>query len=315
MSSSLTLTDAAALQAFVRTYDFNLLGRMFHGFASGPFLTPHANVKGQLVLTEMVVGDLVRRWKKTFEPTEGAFAFKPRTLTVVPAKIDLELYPQEFASTYLGHAQRPGFNALDNPFEGYMLGKTLDKMKNEQDVAAWLGDAAAVAADDDNMSELFDGYLKIIADGLTAGDISVVATGALTLADMVEQTEMVYNALPSEMRMKMVYIYMSVDNWSLYQQSYRENYSKNYMQKTVGGLELIRLDGGNAWIVPVPGMGTSDRIIATTADNMHYGFDLESDQALNFKDDIRCIKMWSDFKFGVQIGLLHDWAIKVNNQA
>lgn len=315
MSSSLNLTSAAALQAYVRSYDFNLLGKMFHGFMSAPFLTPHANVKGEMLLTEMIIGDLVKRWKKTFEPTQGAIDFKPRLLSVKPCKIDLELYPQEFASTYLGHAQRPGFNNLDNPFEGYMLNKIFEKKDTEKDFAIWQGDEAAVPADSDGLSLLFDGYLKIIADGLVAGDITSVATGAPTLSDMVEQTESVYKALPPVMRTKLVYIFMSVDNWALYAESYRENFSKNYMQKSLNGFELIKLDGGNAWIVPMPGMGASNRIIATTADNLHYGFDLESDEFLNFKDDIRCIKMWGDFKLGAQIGILHNNVIKVNNQA
>lgn len=317
MSESLKLTAAAALQAFVQSYDFNLLGKMFHGFRSAPFITPHANVKGKLILTEMVMGDVVTRWKKTFKPKADAFTFKPRTLSVEAAKIDLQLYPQEFASTYLGHAQRPGFNALDNPFEGYMLEKVFNKKDTEKDYAIWQAIAAGAPADTDGLSLLSDGFLKIITDGIAVADSSFthVVTGALTLADMVQQTESVYKALPPVMRLEQVYLYMSVDNWSLYAEAYREKYSKNYMQKNINGFELIKLDGGDAWIVPMPGMGSSDRIIATMANNLHYGFDLESDEFLNFQDDIRCINMWGDFKMGQQIGILHNDIIKVNDQA
>jgi len=314
MSSSLNLTNAANLQAYVQTYDFNLLQRMFNGFHSAPFLTPHADVAGKLALTELILGDVVKRWKKTFEPKANAFTFKPTVLEVQPCKIDLELYPQEFRSTYLGHAQRQGFNSLDNPFEKYMIDGVMNKKDTEQDIAVWSGVQTNSPSDDDGMSLLFDGYLQLIKDALTAGDITAVSTGSLTLNDMVEQTESVYKGLNSAMRMKEVHIYMSVDNWALYAESYRENYSKNYTQKIINGFDAIKLDNGNAWVIPMPGMLTSDRIVATVAGNLHYGYKKESDAMLNFKDDIRSIKMWSDWLFGVQIGILHNDCIRVNNQ-
>lgn len=316
MSESLKLTSAQALQSFVQQYDFNLLQKMFLGFHSAPFLTAHEGIKGKKVLTELLTnGPLVRRYKSAFQPVQDAFEFKPRTLEVYPAKIDLQIFPQEFESSYLGMARSKGFNNLDNPFESHMLQGVLMQLGEEQEKAIWQGDQAAVPADTDTLDMMFDGFLKIIADALTATEITAVNTGSLTLADMVEQTESVYNALHPSMRMKEVLIYMSVDNWALYAQSYRENYSKHYMRKEINGLELIKLDAGNAWIVPVAGMGTSDRIIATLKANLNYGYDSASDTMLNFEDDKRSIDMWADFKQGCQIGILHNHLIKVNNQA
>lgn len=316
MSESLKLTSAASLQAFVQQFDFNLLQKMFLGFHSAAFITAHEGVKGKKILTELITnGPLVRRFKTAFEPVQDAFEFKPNTLEVFPAKIDLQIYPQEYETTYLGLARQKGFNHNENPFEAHMLAGVLMQLGEEQETAVWQGIKAAVPADDDNLSEMFDGFLKIIADGLTATSITAVNTGSLTLADMVEQTESVYNGLPPAMRLKEVLIYMSVDNWALYAQSYRENYSKHYMRKEINGLELIKLDAGNAWIVPVAGMGTSDRIIATVKPNMCHGYDSASDTMLNFEDDKRAIDMWADFKQGCQIGILHNNMIRVNNQA
>lgn len=316
MSQSLDLTSAAAFQDYVQSYDFNLLGRMFHGFASAPYLTPHANVKGRETLTEMQIGNLIKRFKKEFAPGSGTFKFVPRHLDVIAAKIDEQIYPQEYASTYLGLAQRQGFNHQENPFEGYILNKLFQKKDNEKDIAIWQGEAIGSPTDTSPLVDLMDGFLKRITDALSNNEITAVSTGALTLDDMVTQTESVYKGLGSEQRNEQVTIFMSVDNWALYAESYRENYSKNYAQKEIAGLQPIRLDGGNAWIVPMPGMGTSDRIIATTVDNMHYGFDSESDdKMMNFEKNHRAIDWYMDFKFGCQIGIMHDSVIRVNNQS
>lgn len=316
MSESLNLTNAAAFQSFVQSYDFNLMGRMFHGFRSAQFMTPHANVKGRLTLTELEVGTLVKRFKKEFNPGQGTFNFKPRHLDVSAMKIDEQIYPQEYASTYLGLAQRPGFNHKDNPFEGYILNKLFNKKDNEKDYATWKGVAVENPTDTSPMWDLMDGFLKKIADALTATEITAVATGAPTLDDMVTQTESVYKGLGSEQRLQRVYVFTSVDNWALYGESYRKNYGKYTERQMISGLEGLRIDGGDAWVIPMPGMDTSNRIIATTIDNLLYGFDAEGDDKfMNFQDQHRSIDWWCDFKYGVQIAIMKDYAIRVNNQA
>lgn len=315
MSSSVTLTNAANLRAYVEEFSEDIMRKFFHGFASAPFLTPMGGVKGDMILTEQIVGELVRRYKKTFDPRQGVIDYKPNTLRVYAHKSDLEIFPQDFEASYLGKMRSTGFNSLDNPFERDIVDACIEKCATECDIALWSGEAAAVPADTDGASALYNGYLKIITDALTAGTITSVATGALTLADMVEQTESVYKGLPSTMRTREVLLYMSVDNWALYAESYRENYSKNYMQKNINGLEMIKLDAGNAWIVPVPGMLTSNRIIATVKSNMVYGYDSMSDMVYNFKDDVRVVKMWADWKLGPMIGITHNHMIRVNNQA
>lgn len=314
--SSLNLTTAAAFRAYVEKFDFDLIGRFFHGFASEPFLTSRGGVKGKLILTEMILSAVATRYKKEFQPKADAYDFKPRELEVTAAKVDRQICPQDFEQTYLGLARAEGFNHKENPFEGYILEQTFALLDEEYENALWSGVKAAVPADADTLDMLYDGFLEQITDALAAAEITAVATGALTLADMVEQTESVYKALPTAMRNREVFIYMSVANRDLYAESYRENYSKNYMQKMINGLDIIRLDGGNAWVVPVPGMLDSNRIIATVKQNMNHLYDAENDRKfLNFQDSHRCVDMFGDFKTGAGIGIMHDKMIKVNNQA
>lgn len=315
--SSVKLTSAAALEGYVRTINLNFLTMFYYGFASAPFLNFHFGVKGKELLTTHLVNTLFRRYQSEFTPVANAHEFAPRWLEVEAAKIDLKIIPQNFENAYLGIARAPGFNHIQMPFEQFILDQTFAKKNEEMEDAIWNGVKAAIPSNNDTLDMLFDGFLKIIIDGLAANDpnFTAVATGALTLNDCVEQFESVYKALHTSMRTKEIYMYCSVANRDLYAESYRENYSKNYVQKTINGLEAIRLDFGNAWVVPIPGMGDSDRIIATFKDNMIPGTDaMDDSDMLNFQDSHRDVDMWADMKFGAQIGILNNRVIAVNNQ-
>ncbi len=216
MSASLDTTSAEDLQGYVRTYNWDFLSRFFYGFFSAAFLTPYSDVAGKLTMTEMIIGDLIKRHAKTFDPVLGAVTFKPRELVVENAKIDLQIYPQEYYNSYLGAARKPGFNHDENPFEKFIMDKVFMKKDEEKEVAIWQGVKTGAPAAGDAFGIMFDGYLKMITDGLVAGDITAVATGAPALNTMVTQTESVYKGLPPALRTELVYVYMSVANSDLY---------------------------------------------------------------------------------------------------
>lgn len=315
MASSVTLTDAAAFRAYVQKFDFELLSRFFAGFQSKAFLSANYGVTGKLTKTELQVQDLARRYSPNFTNRPDLYKFVPRSMDVHQAKIEASINPQEFYNSYLAEVRSPGFSHNQIPFEAHILNDTFMKHSEEVDVAIWQGAAAAVPSNDDKVNALFDGFLEQIKDGLVAGDITSVGTGALTEADCVEQIESVYKALPAAMRTKEVLIYLSVANYDLYTFAYRENYSKNYTQREIDGLQQIRLDCGNAWLTPIVAMGTSNRVIATVKKNMDWGTNLESDMShLRFQDSHWNVDMFGAYQLGCNIPMLTDTMIKVNNQ-
>lgn len=315
MSLSLKLTDAAALRAYVERFDFNFLHTFFTGLVSKNFTTTYMGVKGRLTLTQSIINDVARRYSGNFTPPVDIWEFKPQTLDVVAAKIEASINPRDFENTYLGIARSPGFSHAQNPFEAFMLMQLFAKHMEEVDIALWQAVQTGAPVATDKLIVLFNGWLKIIIDALAAGDITAVGTGALTEADCVEQIESVYKALPAAMRTKEVLIFLSVANYDLYTFAYRENYSKNYAQRSINGLEQIRLDCGNAWLTPMPGMGTSNRVIATVKENIAWGTDLESDMSmLHFQDSHWNIDMFGAYKIGAGINILDNKMIRVNNQ-
>ena len=312
--ASIDYSTAAGYKAYVEQFSQELYSRLFYGFETATLVTGHEGVKGRKVLTELQVGDLAKRWRTNFDPLTDALEFKPRVLETNLAKVDLQMFPQEFEGTYLGMMRRTGQNQKDLPFERYILNLVLAKLANEMENAIWQGVAAGSPAAGDPLAELFDGYLKIIADAITATDITAFPTGALSATDIVGKVEDMWDALDPAMKKEPVEIWMSYNNYKKFIQNYREDYGKY-----VGydGQGAIKLDFGNALLRPIAGMGTSQRIIITQPNNFHYGYDAASDASLiNVEWNHRAMDIWIDFRMGAQIGILDDSKmIIVNNQA
>lgn len=312
MSASVSFTNAAALQAYIRTYQNELLGKLFHGFSTGDVITAHEGVKGQKVLTEFILGTMVRRWNKAFAAQDDTLSFNPRTLIVYPAKVDIQIYPQEFEDTYLGMARKPGFQPQDMPFEKYILMRVLEKVAEEKETAIWTGSITGSAATDP-LTSLIDGFKKIVADAITATTLTAITTPAHSATNAVANAELVFAGLNPVYQAGKTVMFCSFEFARLYRQDYRTRYGYGLQEKAESGSQRIRLDVGDCTLVPTFGLQGSSRLICTPAENLHYGYDLDSDNGIRIVEDHRSLDLMIDFKFGCQVGILADGVMAVNN--
>jgi len=312
--ASLSLTDVQAYQDYVELFSGELISQAYYGFPTANAVVGHEGVKGKLTLTELEIGsDIITRSKDTFSPTAGAIKFSPRTLDVVGADMDLKIIPSKWEKSYHAYMRKRGQNNHSFiPFERYIIDKLLSRIKSLQENAIWQGVAAGSPEDTDLLDALFDGYLKIIADEITNTNITPVATGAFTATNAVEKLEDMYQNLGAAYQYMPIACYMSIQNANRAKQDYRERYGK-YVTLDHGA---FRFDLGDLTFYPLPGLGTSGRVIMTPMDNMHYGMDLESDASvINFEQEDQGMKMFMDFNMGCQIGIIHDDILIVNDQA
>jgi len=307
MSASLKITDAASYKAYAEKNYPKILSKLFLGFPLAQICVPHSNVKGKMPLTEIVVGNLVKRWNKTFGATADAVEFQPRTLLTELVKIDLEIYPQEFEGSYLGEMMKPGQNPDELPFQEYVLNSVLAKKNQECEIAGWIGDAAGSPQSTDLLSAVINGFATIARDEATAGNLTAVTTGALSDDYAVEAFEDVYNALDEAVRVNEVAIICSKAAQTKYIRDYRAKHGANTITNS-----FMQFDLGNVrWVTS---QGTGDLIMMTPIENLHYGFDMESDAALRFENSKRSIAMMMDFRIGFQFGIVSNGFLAINNQ-
>lgn len=309
MSQSLSLTSAIAFQAYTQDFADDLLSELFIGFKTADLMTAHEGVKGKLLLTELTVADLVRRYSSTFAPVQDAIALPNRNLEVFDAKVDLKFVPKDWESAYTARWRKKGQDPYDMPFEGFILQKLFAKIKAEQEMAIWRAVAAGSPASTDKLIALFDGIQQVIKDEITATALDPITTGALTRSNTVDAVELVHSGLGDAYLDTTIDIFLNPKDKIKFIQDYRERYGK-YTTAADGS---VTLETGMANIHILSGV-PENCILATPKENLHYGYDGAMDASMfNFENEDRNIKMWMDFKMGFNFGIVNNDIIAVND--
>jgi hypothetical protein len=304
------MTSVTAYRDYVQEFSDKLIGKAFFS----PKTVRMAQEAGTLTTFDVADNKAVV-WQKDFSAASGATSVAPRHLDVVAIKRDLSFCPQEFESNYLGFMRGKGQNpGEDLPFAGFILEQILAKHAEEIETALWSGvKAGTVTPGTTAMNAAFNGLLKLITDAVTGG-LSPVATpgGAITTSNIVALVESMWDSLGAGYKENPVYVWMSWKNYQRYQQGYRSEFGK---YTTQGPDARTTLDfGQNAILLPSPGLGTSNRIIMTPANNIHVGYDdFEGAQIFNFEQNKRVIDYWMDFKIGVQLARITSDVLVVND--
>lgn len=317
VGNSQQLTTATAFQGYTRDYAAELISKAFFGFKTAmiPGINIQEGIKGQRILTETVIADLARKWSGTFDPVSNAVNYKPRTLSVVGAKVDLSFNPQDYEASYLGAVRKRGQNpGTDMPFEGFITEKLLAKLAEEIEIAVWRGAIPGSPTATDVLALCFDGFLELVKDLVTGGHAVVaVSGGAYTINNIITNLEAMFDELSPALQDSAVVACCSMANLKLYNQAYREHYGKNVVADKQA-INRTMLDFGNVTLVGLPGIGASDRIVMTPAENLVIGFDeFDDTTTFNIEQDKRNIDFWLDFKIGTQIAITDDNFLVVND--
>jgi hypothetical protein len=306
--SSISYTSAAAFQSYVQKYYDMLITELFFGFRTSALVTPHEGVKGRELITAMTIGALAKRYSKTFSPTADAINFIPRNLIVAPAKVDLEITPKDFESTYLGMARQPGQKSYDLPYEGQIISGIIAKVAQEMELAFWQAAAAGSPSNSDLLIALFDGVQEVIKDEIA--NLSPVATGAISNTNAVEAVYSVYKSIGKAYKDQGVDVFLSYDVYEKFIENYQATVSANFAHSD----GIVRLPyNRNAQVHVLPGV-PDNCILVTPKENLHYGYDAAMDPSfINFETETRNIRMWIDFNMGFNFGIVNPDIIALND--
>lgn len=220
------------------------------------------NVNKPQVLTKLSAVGAPRPYRSQDDLTDGS-KFTDRTLTAYQSKWDFDFDPEEFRNTYLASSSDAPYyqQALDQVATQY-----LDYLLR-QTVYAGIRNASGTTP-----ADICNGWGKIIADEITATNLTPIATGAITDANGVDKFETLVAGVPTWMRENGFTIYCSYAKFDNFRKNYRSTYNFQFDKNTEGS---YKMDNLNVEIKPVSWMGTSGRLIATLPNNLVFGTDLE----------------------------------------
>lgn len=303
---------AAALGAYHREHRDELVTEILLDDDFTQDMEVMDDVTDELPLPSMALTDLIKPADPVnFTPTANALAFGARTLKVRGIKVDLLLIPQVLEKTWLGK-MKSAKDPVDMPFEAFIMSYINSKIKENlrlQAIYRGVYNAAGTTP-----LTTMDGYLKLIADEITATNIAPIVTGAVTSANVVDKIEQTYDGLGEAYKGASTIMKCNPQIFDWYNRKYRLDFGGNQDYK---GMKSMRrpIDGTNCELVREPGLGTSQRLICTPAENFVYGVDTANGYTMDVQKFNRSLKILIDLKAGVQLKEIHARALAVNDQA
>lgn len=312
MAQAINLSFLEAFQNYIRDYSGDIIRELLVEYKTGMLCTNHEGVQGQLVLTQAIIGDIVKRWASAFQPTTNAITLKPRVLTVNQLKVDLTFVPSEMKTNYVGRLRQNGEDPMDFPMAALFYQMIREKVREQLEYNAWRAVATGSPASGDAMSIVFDGFHEIIKDEITATNLTAIVTGALTSSNTVAAVETCVKGLGDAYLNQNVDVFLNPVDAINYVTNYRGTFG-NFYGKNPGSNETFSLDFGNVTVHSLSGV-KKDSITVTPKANLHVGYNFAVDaDIIRVTEHIREIYAIMDFSYGVQIGLVNNNIMRVNN--
>jgi hypothetical protein len=262
--------------------------------------------------------------------------FKTRMLKVRPWEGNIRLNWRELERTWLAHNKNSGTwlsgnvgtsDVFGGDIMSFIVNGIIAKAHHDFRLKALF--KGVYNGGGTNVADIMDGLLTVVAAEITANNLTPVATGVITGANVKASIKAVYNNLDEQYKAQPdVQILVSPNIFDLYvenvpslvqqQQSYggQPGYLGNKK-----GLNDIALLGTNATILREPGMAGSQRIICTLPSNIYLGVD-ETNEYSKVKtvEYFRENYLLLDGKAGVQFAQVEPGAkdikcLAVNDQA
>ena len=160
-------------------------------------LTVKANISFKEVIKKLATGALVGPAGCDFAPNSSV-TLTERIIQPVELQVNLQLCKYDFVNDW--EAQQMGYGlgqTLPPKFSDFMIAHVASEVAQNTEFNIWQGDTAAAS------NNSFDGFEKIIAAAVVAGDIPAAqAIGggvALTAANIIEKLSDVVDAIPAQL--------------------------------------------------------------------------------------------------------------------
>jgi hypothetical protein len=319
MAEAISITQLTAFQNYCREYKPEMLTLPTIG---NDLLTKYGFGlqlgRDEIILSELRVTDVIQPWKSDWLP-KAAGTILPRTLKLRKNEISLEEEPEKYRSTYIGLQMQNKVDSTTHPYERLFVERIMLTARQNVFYAIMNGVYNAAGT---TSADMVDGLLKVIADEITADNISLVptvannlpypnliATGAITAVNALDKLRDFYRALPAPFRAINVSLFCSHQVADYYFDAYIAEHNGVAPMVDADNNMILEGSGGLCKIVRMSNMGTSQRIFITIPENIVIGADDEDSLAqmnllIRQGNNPKKIQFFAEFSFGIQIAML-----------
>lgn len=277
-------------------------------------ITVKSNIAFKEVIKKLSTDAIVTAAGCDFNPT-STITLTERILQPKELQVNLQLCKYDFVNDWESEQMGYGLGqSLPPKFSDFLIAHVASKVAQNTEFNIWQGDTAAASKNS------FDGFQKLIAAAVTAGDIpagQALTSVALTAANIVEKMSDVVKAIPAALYGKEdLFVYVSSKAAKLYVQALGGFGANGLGANGVNGLGTQWWNNGSLSINGVkifvcPGM-SDDKMYAAQKSNLYFGTGLlNSTQEVKVLDmaDLDAsnnVRMVMRFTSGVQFGIASD---------
>ena len=312
VDTGMDLTSVEALTEYIDDHKDQLITKLLYGFPTADIVSVEENVKGSMVLTNMVVKRLVSGYKRKFTPSTGLIKFAPRILRTYDAGVDMEVIPKDYEGSYMRKYRKKGQDPHDWPFEAEIFDALLNKIGEENEEASWQGEMKDEVdqTPDDWLIEMIDGFHHILADEVALGNLSPVITGVITNENAVASIRNLYKSLAPQYQMGNMDLFINPGDEILYLEDYQTRHGTTAQAFQNG--KTMHLDIGDINIYKSAGIKRGAPVMMPK-ELMYIGFDdLNDSNFIHVMKQIKHYEISIMYKIGTQLALIDNGLIAIN---
>jgi len=281
--------------------------KMYFGNETAAFFQPINTESTTYEMARDEFSRVAQPFQKQWSPT-GSYTAAPVPIKLYGIKTDVALYADDIENSWLGFLASRDLDRKEWPLiryliEGHILPRHIEDVeRNEMFHGQYLAPATAGTAG--AAGTAMDGIRKKINDAY-ASDIPAankIATGALNAdpVTFVEQIESFCASIPELYRntaeIKLAFRGANRSKWL---QGMREKYNMNYAQLDQAEMYKVA-DHPNVMVMPLPSWQTSDKIVASVAQNAVMPVKkMQNVGQFRIENVDRQVKIYTDYMQGV----------------
>lgn len=291
----------------------NFFTQLKNGLELAPYMKAIGNQRGAYIGVSSSTSELLQAFQQGWTP-KGTTSFVGYENKIFKLKLDFVLDNiDSVTDSWLFFLTSENQMRKDWPLTRYIIEKELlpsviDEMNTAMCVGEYVAPTTGTAGDS---LESMNGILTIIANEVTATNIVPITTGSISASNAVTRFETFADGIDPLVSNKGGKILCSTTVARFYKAHYRTLFGLTNDQQAKNNLKL---DNYNIEIVPINGMGTSQRLVFVTPNNLIHLYDqIISPSTFLVQQDKRVVNILTDWHCGVGFQSLQ--GVFVNDQA
>lgn len=300
---SYTNFSVSGLTAYIQQNRDVLLKNIAIGKGTRELISIQTGIKYKEHLHDLEVSPVIASGLDCGFSGAGTATLSEREIEVASLKVNMEICPENLIGKYAEYLVRTGATQNELPFEQFLLDGIIAGIDEQIETMIWLGDKTNQSSDP--VKKWINGFITIAAASVTASS-GVIGVNIASGKSAYEGLLAVYMQIPEKVLKKGAKIFVSP---AIFRSFMQDMVNMNFYHYNPGSakVEEFALPGTDVIVRNTPGLAGSLKVLATYAENLYYGTDLENDEEdidVWFSKDDQTYKLLSKWKSGAQIRYL-----------